>query len=134
MKHKLLLILPVLLLVLAIPVNQTAFAEENPSDEDLQDVATDAIAATIVIAGVGGVSGAILSLIRVMGKQMKDTRAEGFIFSKFLLTVLVGGGVGAALGAAGVSTEAALGYNFIVVFFVSQVLYPVFRDRKWKTK
>lgn len=117
-----------------VAYSQVAYAEEDISDEILTKIASDTISSTLAIAGTGMVAGSMLSVIRVIGKHVKETNPEGFALNKFIVTVIVGGIVGAILGYMGLSAEAAIGIDFIVVFFLTQTVFPVMKNRKWKAK
>mgnify|MGYP001579602384 CR=1 FL=1 len=133
-KSKIFVMLLAITIMIGTLATSTAFAAEDISDTELEAIASDSIASTITIAGTGMVSGAALSIFRVIGKHVKTAKPEGFAFNKFLATVIVGGAVGAVLGYLGVSSEAAIGIDFMTVFFLSQTLFPIMQNRKWKVK
>lgn len=126
----------VALLAIAIVVPSVAFAETKGStDADLQKAAADAISGVIIQGGAGAGMGFVLSFIRVMGKNLNAATGNGkpepLVIYKLLLTVGTGTLVGIALNMAGLDTTNATGWDFFVTFIVSQLIFPIFGNRKW---
>ena len=142
LKQKEILLLSIVIIASLTAVTPLAFAQEDTepdiSDEQLEPILGDSIAEAIAIGGVGGASGALLAVIRVAGKNIKflptkpGEKPEPFLIIKFVTTIGVGFAIGMVLPLIGVQDAEALGLNFMILYFLTQVVFPVFKKVKWR--
>jgi len=109
-----------------------AFAE---NDADLKVAFADMLIATGTLAGTGVGAGALMSILRVIGKNISESdpkKKEPFNVAKLLITMGIGAAVGTTMSFAGIPAEQALGLDFLVIFFVNQTIRPILQH--WKLK
>lgn len=106
-----------------------AFAEGNTGIESGLELGIGLVAS-------GGASGAILSIVRVAGKALKQ-KPESMDQGQFFTNIIVGTVIGVILSMAGLSADqlqgneqivslAVISSNFMFVYIVNETLRPMF--------
>lgn len=129
MKQKSMLAVLLVLLTIGITSFGMAFAEGNTGIESGLQLGIGLVAS-------GGVSGAILSIVRVTGKAIKQ-KPESMDQGQFFTNIIVGTVIGVILSIAGLSADqlqgnqeiislAVISSNFMFVYIVNETLRPMF--------
>lgn len=124
------------LLLLALVAIASISAITTLAYADSGDGTQTGIELGISIAVTGGVSGAVLSIVRVVGKSIKD-KPEKIDTGKFFTNLIVGAVIGFVLVQIGMNSEdlkgnpdvvalAAISSNFMFLYIFNESIRPMF--------
>jgi len=133
------LFLAMAVILLSSSVAASNVFAETDQTASLEKAFAESLVAAAAVGGTGAFAGLIMSVGTVAGKNLKaamknlknpaaPTKGEAVDIAQLLITVAIGGAIGAILPSLGISAEAALGFDFMALALVNWFIRPIFSN------